>query len=198
MKLKEKQIFITSIYAGEVESVDNDEILEEVSVIRRKDPGRKMPQHTGWHSNAISVEDVEQTTQILKVVKEIYAAASKVSESMNYGRDLSFNACWINVNNPGNFNEQHRHPGTHLSAVYYIKALPNSGNISFIRDGRVEDYLPFNPNNTPYNAPRVSEEVVTGKFFIFPSYLDHKVDPNFSNDERISMAFNFSFGNVSL
>lgn len=195
MQLLEKQIFTTSIFAGEVQSVDNVKIVEEVYQLRQKDPGRKMPKHTGWHSNQITVSDVEKTTEILKVVKQIYSSAQEVATTMGYPNELIFNTCWINVNNPGNFNEAHRHPSTHLSAVYYIKAEQNSGNISFIRDGRLEDYFPPSSNPNSHNYPRVSEEAKTNNFYIFPSYLDHKVDPNFSDQERISMAFNFTFGN---
>ena len=194
MGLVEKQVFITSIFEGNVDSIDNEKIVQEVNWIRSKDPGRKMPKHAGWHSNQVEAADVEKTTEISKVVKSVYNAAQNVSNIIGYKNPLVFQACWLNINNPGNFNEQHRHPSTNLSAVYYIKAEENSGSITFIRDGRVEDYFRHTNNLTPHNAPRVTEEARTNKFYIFPSYLDHKVDPNLSNEERISMAFNFGFG----
>ena len=194
MQLLEKQIFTTSIFAGEVNSIDNTKIIEEVYKLKEKDPGRKMPEYTGWHSNQILPGDIAKTTELLKVVKHIYASAQEASNVMGYEREIIFNTCWININSHGNFNEQHRHPSTHLSAVYYVKALPDCGKIYFIRDGRLEDYFPSTKNPNPHNMPRVGEEAKTNKFYIFPSYLDHKVDPNFSNDERISMAFNFTFG----
>ena len=194
MDLVEKQVFITSIFAGRVESIDNDKIVKEVNLIRSKDAGRKMPEYAGWHSNQVEVSDVEKTTEIAKVVKHIYNAAQDISNIIGYKGKLVFQACWLNINNPGNFNEQHRHPSTNLSAVYYVKAEENSGSISFIRDGRVEDYFPHTTNLTPHNAARVTEQARTNKFYIFPSYLDHKVDPNLSNEQRISMAFNFGFG----
>jgi len=193
MELEEKIIFITSIYQGNVEDVDHEKILDEVYALKDDDFGRNMEEYAGWHSNQISVEDVENTTEIIKVVRSIYGAAAGVARSWNYNPELVFNACWLNINSPGNFNEQHRHPATNLSAVYYVKANENSGNIWFIRDGRTEDYFHSNGRNTIHTAPRTSEEVTTGKFYIFPSHLDHKVDPNLSNEDRISLAFNFSF-----
>ena len=193
MNLEEKAIFVTSIYQGDVENVDHEKILEEVYAIKGADSGRDMEEYAGWHSHQISVEEVEKTTEIIKVVKSVYAAASSVANSWNYNADLVFNACWLNINKPGNFNEPHRHPWTHLSAVYYVKANKNSGNIWFIRDGRTEDYFYNNGRNTVHTTPRVSEVAKTGRFYIFPSHLDHKVDPNLSNDDRISMAFNFGF-----
>lgn len=194
MNLDEKQIFVTSIFSGDIQEIDNSKIIDEVHYLKSKDPGRKMPEYTGWHSNAISVSDAEQTAEILKVIKGVYGAAQHASKVYGYGENIVFNTCWININSPGNFNEQHRHPSTHLSAVYYIKAEKNSGNISFIRDGRLEDYFPSSKNPNPHNVPRINLEALTNRFYIFPSYLDHKVDPNFSSEERISMAFNFGLG----
>jgi uncharacterized protein (TIGR02466 family) len=194
MDISENPVFITSVYSGDLKDIDYEKSVKEIYKIKENDPGRKMPEYTGWHSNQVSVKDVENTEQVLSIVKNVYSAAQHVSTIMGYQKELIFNACWFNINYPGNFNEQHRHPWTHLSAVYYIKAEKNSGKISFIRDGRAEDYFPANGSNNPHIAPRSTHEAKTGRFYIFPSYLDHKVDPNFSDEERISMAFNFSFG----
>jgi uncharacterized protein (TIGR02466 family) len=193
MQLEEKTIFVTSIYSGYLDNIDSEKILQEAYKIKEFDVGRKMPDYAGWHSNQISVDYVENTTEMIKVVQGIYSAATNVASVMGYERGLTFNVCWLNINGPGHFNEQHRHPSTHLSAVYYLKAEKNSGNISFIRDGRVEDYFPSSVKNTAHTTPRVSEPALTNKFYIFPSHIDHKVDPNMSNEDRISMAFNFSF-----
>ena len=193
MNLIEKQIFITSIYEGNVENVDHSLSANEAYGIRMKDNGRKMESYAGWHSNQLLVEDVEKTQELKKIVKTVYNSAVSVANSWKYNNELSFVSCWLNINKPGDFNEQHRHPGTNLSAVYYVKANPNSGNIWFIRDGRTEDYFPNIGKNTSHTTPRVSELPQNGRFYIFPSHIDHKVDPNLSDDDRISMAFNFNF-----
>jgi hypothetical protein len=71
----------------------------------------------------------------------------------------------------------------------------NSGNIAFINDFSIDEYVPdslFNNFNN-YNCKTwnlYSEENV---MYIFPSWLKHVVGPNLSKEERISFSFNTKF-----
>jgi hypothetical protein len=80
---------------------------------------------------------------------------------------------WFNVNEPGNYNDWHRHFNDCYAAVIYIKVPENSGNIEF-RENDV--YRQITPQE--------------GKLIVFPGTLEHRVLPNLSNDIRISLATN--------
>ncbi len=102
---------------------------------------------------------------------------------------------WINVNRTGHENVLHCHPGSFLSATYYVKvpADMKGGEIVF-RDPRgpaVAMYetagidLPWVGSGTgmPFSP-------ITGHLIMFPAWLEHRVEAFDGTGERISIAFN--------
>ena len=106
------------------------------------------------------------------------------------GASLALSNSWININRKNNFNMPHCHPNSAFSGVIYLKANPTCGKINF-------------RNPTPAGAYPINDTIngYFGKWFfspepgdvlIFPSYLDHYVEPNLSDEDRISIAFNMN------
>lgn len=104
---------------------------------------------------------------------------------------------WINVNRAGDHNILHCHPGSFLSATYYVKvpAEMKGGEIVF-RD-------PRGPAVAMYETPGIELPWVgsgtgipftpaTGHLIMFPSWLEHRVERFDGAGERISVAFNAS------
>jgi uncharacterized protein (TIGR02466 family) len=102
---------------------------------------------------------------------------------------------WVNVNRAGDHNVLHCHPGCFLSATYYVKVPPamEGGEIVF-RD-------PRGPAVAMYETPGIELPWVgsgmgipfspaTGHLLLFPSWLEHRVEPFEGSGERISIAFN--------
>jgi uncharacterized protein (TIGR02466 family) len=101
---------------------------------------------------------------------------------------------WANVNPKGGFNRTHIHPNSLWSGVYYVKTLPNCGHLK-LEDPR-SIALMTRPRMKPGPQPgrlwrEVHYEPVAGRLIMFPSWLNHCVDPNLSDDIRISVSFNF-------
>ena len=101
---------------------------------------------------------------------------------------------WANINYPGNFNRPHLHPNSLFSGVYWVKAPEKSGNLMLYepRPGvhttmpsRKEGKLP------PELWREVHYQPKAGVAIMFPAWLWHEVQPNESNDTRISVSFNF-------
>ena len=83
---------------------------------------------------------------------------------------------WFNINPPGSYNCFHTHGGNPMpiySGVFYISVPEDSGNIVFV-DGSTE----------------FAYEPVDGDIIMFPPDLQHGVEPNLSDYNRMSMAFN--------
>lgn len=104
---------------------------------------------------------------------------------------------WINVNLAGDANVLHAHPGSFLSAVYYVKVprTMKGGEIAF-RDPRG---LAVAMYETPgIELPWVGSGVgipftpATGHLLMFPAWLEHRVERFEGPGERISIAFNVS------
>ena len=95
---------------------------------------------------------------------------------------------------PGGYNAPHIHPNSLFSGVYYIKAPENSGDL-VCNDPRpgVQLNMPTRKEGKPSKNlwREVHLKPVEGRIIIFPFYLWHNVEPNLSNDIRISVSFNF-------
>lgn len=102
---------------------------------------------------------------------------------------------WINVNRAGDYNVLHCHPGSFLSAVYYVRVpQPMQGGEIMFRD-------PRGPAVAMYETPGIELPWVgsgtgvpfspsTGQLLLFPAWLEHRVSPFEGTGERISIAFN--------
>jgi len=102
---------------------------------------------------------------------------------------------WINVNRPGDYNVLHCHPGCFLSATYYVKVPPD------MRGGEIVFRDPRGPAVAMYETPGIELpwvgngmglpfSVRTSHLVMFPSWLEHRVEPFEGSGERISIAFN--------
>ena len=97
---------------------------------------------------------------------------------------------WLNLNKTNHYNHFHNHQGF-LSGVYYIKTPKNSGRLIFHEGNLTKmstDYFRYfdNPNfYTKFVMP--TQE---GDLYLFTSNTLHHVEPNLSNEERISVSFN--------
>jgi uncharacterized protein (TIGR02466 family) len=81
-----------------------------------------------------------------------------------------------------------------LSGVYYVSVpKSNMGNLVLHRDDSAEFFLTSKVERQPTAANMLSVEcpVSESMFYLFPSWTKHSVERNESEDERISIAFNF-------
>ena len=106
---------------------------------------------------------------------------------------VAINEWWFNVNYKGCMNRLHQHPNSIHSGVYYIKAPENCGSIVFPHPSSTlmwgwQGGMLKEPTST--NSSMVSLKPVKNLLYIFPSWADHSVDANESNEERISLSFN--------
>ena len=101
---------------------------------------------------------------------------------------------WANVNSKYSYHEQHIHPNSFLSGVYYVKVPKNSGQINFIDPKNSMRSLELEPDRTKQLTDPLRRQIdVTpedGLLLLFPSWLSHEVQQNTTDDERISIAFN--------
>ena len=101
---------------------------------------------------------------------------------------------WANINYPGGYNQMHLHPNSFFSGAYYIKASPNSGRLALMdpRPGVQQNMPARKPGKLPRELWRETfYDPVPGRLIMFPAWMWHKVEPNQSNDTRISVSFKF-------
>jgi uncharacterized protein (TIGR02466 family) len=125
----------------------------------------------------------------------IYAAARGTLDYLKViYEDLLITGCWANISAPGAGHEAHIHPNNYLSGVYYVQTQEGADTITF-QDPRPTAHIiaPRVSEDTPDTSARVTVRVKNGTLVIFPAWLVHAVEPNMSDRERISVAFNVMF-----
>ncbi len=102
--------------------------------------------------------------------------------------------CWANIAAPGSPHKIHAHPNNYLSGVYYVKTQPRANSI-FFHDPRPQITIISPPpiEVGPATAGKVRVQAETGTLMLFPAWLQHSVEPNASDENRISIAFNIMF-----
>ena len=196
LNYKVTNLFPSSIHRLEIDNFDDykEQLIKETYKERDEDPvGRSVSNIGGWQSNQTHIIDCKSET--LKNI--IMSSVSKLPMSGNLSCTIEG---WKNINEPGNFNIPHSHPRSHLSGVLWIKIPKNSGNIVFEspeifnRYQELDSYSDeskFDSNNymTYYFTPK------EGNILIFSSNLQHEVNENKSNEDRISYSFNVTLIN---
>jgi len=182
--------FPTIIYAKDVQ-LDNRLFEREVVEWSKKNKGIKRTNMIGWHSTT----DMHKIPVFKPLVDELFKMQMEIYREELLTREPIIGNMWANINPPGGYNRPHIHPNSHFSGVYYIKAPQNSGEIVFndprsaahmVMPDRVKDIKP--PSHL-WREVRVNP--LEGRMLMFPSWLWHCVEPNGSNDIRISVSFNF-------
>jgi len=183
--------FPTAIYIAELQDLNlNPELEKNIIAWSNRDKGLNRTNIDGWHSQT----NMNELPEYKKLVDVLYEAQRTIYEQEHLDSEPYLGNMWANINPPGGMNRAHMHPNSLWSGVYYVKAPKNSGHLK-INDPRSVAAM-SRPRQKPGEAPsrlwrETNYEPITGRLIMFPAWLDHCVDPNKSNDIRISVSFNF-------
>lgn len=166
------------VYEETTLNVDNEKIIAELFELRKD--------KSLWadYSNSKTAEQIhpyfDNEEPKVPNFKEKFGALDELKSKVIdvLANKYTFNNIyvWYNINVPGSYNRSHHHvdpynPEPKTSGVYYISAPENSGD------------LVFTESNERY-------EPSAGRLIYFHPTTWHAVDVNFSDENRISMAFN--------
>ena len=188
MFLKE-HFFPTTVYGCDIK-LDNYKLEQDILEWSKQDKGVEKTNVKGWHSQA----DMHKKPEYKPLVDQLFVAMKHVWEDQHLDRNPRLGNMWANINYPGGYNRPHVHPNCLLSGVYYVRSQPGAGKL-VVNDPRpgVQLMLPVRIKEPgPKHLWReVHLDPVPGRIIIFPAWLLHCVEPNQSNDIRISVSFNF-------
>ncbi len=187
--------FPTPVWVSHLENYKtvNENIFSYIKKLQNADKkGLIKSNIKGWHSKDFNLRD----EQVIKFIKHISPHINKALLDMDWDTNnqiVKILNMWTIVNNGGASNARHHHGNSAISAAYYIKAAKNCGEIVFYdpRPAPVYSHPKANKPNI-YNAMVNSINPTEGGLVLFPSYLDHSVNPNLSNEERIVISFNIN------
>lgn len=164
-------------------------ILGALASMRRDLPA--LAPSEGWQSD----KTLHQLEELSELVSCINKAAKSVLQFLRIGYDaFEITGCWGNVLGKGAVHRTHSHPNNFLSGAYYVRTFPGADTINF-HDPRSQTGIIRPPvvELTAENTDQVVVNVKNGTLLLFPAYLQHSVDANAGEEERVSVSFNIMF-----
>ena len=184
------ELFTTPVWQTQITGIDNNQIKEYCLGLRTKYPGVKISNRGGWHSKEL---DTPLPNALNELIHDLTAYINQFVGQHTKATDLMLGNWWININGKGDYNTQHDHQNALISAVYYVEVLAdNTGDLIIHREDTSRYYLGKYKNPiTSFSAQNWAIKPACSKLVLFPAWTTHSVDPNESDTERISIAFNF-------
>ena len=183
--------FPTPVYIADLnEEGLNEQLERDIIAWANRDKGLNRTNIKGWHSTT----NMNELPEYKRLIDLLFEAQRTIYQQEHLDSEPYLGNMWANINPPGAMNRAHMHPNSLWSGVYYVKALPNSGHL------KVEDPRSIAAMSRPRQkeGPTPSRlwrethfDPKPGRLIMFPAWLTHCVDPNNSNDIRISISFNF-------
>ena len=159
-------------------------------------PGRVISNVGGYQSNDLDLWANEPILSSL--LNQIQIHSNKFAKEF-IDKEQALDNIWININSYKDTNKSHKHVGCDISGVYYVKTPDDCGNIVFEHPAKdVFSYYFYRHYNSKhpkefneYNSMFWSKPAVENILYLFPSWLNHFVEPNLNKTEkRISFSFN--------
>lgn len=175
--------------------IDLDFLKIYLNQIVLEDRGRELSNYGGYQSH-----DLEFNKYTRPLLTKINCCINAVAKNVGLKENkLKIKNLWLNINSKKDFNVVHTHTGSVISGVFYIKCPENCGNLVLKNqnDDILRCYLRHSNliGGIDYGFTQYTSEVWSitpeeNTLIMFPSWLEHYVEPNNSEQERISIAFN--------
>jgi uncharacterized protein (TIGR02466 family) len=184
-----EQFFPTTVYGKDVQ-LDNAKLTQDIVNWSNQDRGLQKTNYKGWHSKT----NMASKPEYQPLVNELMIMCKDVFKEEWLDREPILGNMWANINPKDGMNQPHIHPNSLFSGVYYVKSNPQAGRLK-IYDPRPGAQIVM-PARLEGQPPKhlwrdVNLDPVPGRIIMFPAWLWHSVEPNQSNDIRISVSFNF-------
>jgi len=168
----------------------NARLMEQISQLQQQNPrGVNNTNVNGWQSP----NNLQNLAEFEEINRRILQVCHRIGESLHFKKDLSYHLqSWANVSPPGASNKIHYHANCHFSGVYYISLkAPECGSIYF-RDPRVASRMMTYPIEqlTDFTAEEIQMPPEEGRLYVFPGWMEHGVEENRSDRDRVSISFN--------
>ncbi len=145
--------------------------------------------------NLMSVDDYILENTELSRLKNWFLEQLDYYKTNIMGADIEMyiTQSWTSLNPKGAWFHQHNHVNSIVSGTFYLQANKDSPYFVLHRP-KNEFVYNFHPKEyNIFNSQLIKIPVSTNKLILFPSQLEHHVDANQTEMDRISLAFNSFF-----
>jgi len=193
--------FIQPIVQFESPSVDIKKIVDRVYDFWDKNIDNttmqggyqlRLVNHENGKVNELFVPEINALLQEgITTGVENYIATLNIEQKEEFSTKIWITNVWINIATPGSYHRTHIHGNSHLNGIFYLQVPENSGETFVVNPypTGVESIL-----KTPNSS--ISLSARRGVGYIFSSSLPHYTDPNHSESDRISLAFEIKLDTI--
>ena len=145
---------------------------------------------THWLSDPTFNSNLVSDFNLDKFATEIDIHVKNYCQSVGYrpkdGTELKYRivSSWFALFKKGNYAHIHNHGDSDIAGVYYFKKSGDDGNLFFCTPNKAID------SSVLLKTGRMVVNPTEGELLLFPGWLDHGVQTNDTDDERVSVSFN--------
>jgi uncharacterized protein (TIGR02466 family) len=144
-------------------------------------------------------DSIHKEFEIKDIIDFVESCSTEYWEKLNYVKSkISVVYSWANLYPPGSYIDNHNHIPSPTVASFYLKSPYKSGNLVFedplVNILRYQPYKGLNDKDLYVNSFDTIIEVEEGDLVIWPGYLMHKTEKNLSDQNRIILGFNITYG----
>lgn len=184
-------ILIEPIFSVPIFTVVFDGLSHEMNLgvlVREEIDNNRVPNN--------SVYSVEQSYPELHLKKEIKPLCDKIVDVVkqlsnevlffNSEYNVEITAMWANIQKPHTYFGRHRYHNNMFSGVFYV----TGGTPIKFWNPVDSQFKPTINEYNQFNSASNTQPATKDALIIFPAYLDHSVEPNSSDKDRVSISFN--------
>lgn len=199
VRQRQQHVFVSTVmqfdFAGPEIKAMNSDLKADLDELRMIDAGcvrSNDPRVESWYSSIPLIGRGGPYRQFMRCAG---LACERMWSEFGIAGDPEVNALWSIVTPPGGSNVPHFHPRSVASGVYYLESRSRCGELRLM-DPRAQTqmfpvkYWAGNPDSRRYAHSDLSVEPLPGRMVMFPSWIQHYVEPNLSGCDRVVLAFN--------
>jgi len=177
-------------------NVNTEQMANDIYEHSKNNKGMSKSNEGGYQSDNIKHAD---TTEFKSFYSQLQEEVNRYVQHVGCPQPKDIFA-WYNINAYKDYNMPHKHPGSIVSGVFYVRTPENCGEINFIHPA--EDDIENHWNSNKRSDALANDPSLIGTRYrmfpkenmliLFPSWLGHYVRPNMNEAEkRISISFNY-------
>ena len=200
-------LFVTPLYRAKLNDLAKkkesyDELRDTCIAIAEDDEaGQEWCEREGYpgYTSYASLDDLPWRAPIFgDLERALDKHVAAFCEALGFdlqGKKLKCNAFWINILPEGGTHSSHIHPHSVISGTTYV-AMPEGTSALKLEDPRLAMMMlsPLRKKDAPQELqPFVYVKPEVGELLLWESWLRHEVPMNMSEEERISVSFNYNW-----
>jgi len=197
-----RSLFATRLYQAKLGPIDADELENSCYSIAEDDEAGEAWCEANDFPGYTSYASLTDLPWRFPIFKDIVTALDKhvadFAKDLEFeldGRKLVIEDIWINILPEGGIHTSHIHPHSVISGTTYVK-MPEGASALKLEDPRAQMMMA-----SPARLKDCREELKqfiyvkpeVGDVLLWESWLRHEVPMNMSEDDRISVSFNYKW-----